>query len=326
MTFSYLPDTVWYILIALFVIFYVAYVVRLKILSGRLKTDTGTGNSIFKLILRLSYFGLMLFALLGPSFGAMKQEVKVISKDIFVAVDLSASMNAGDIVPTRLSKVKFELKNLISKLGSNRIGLVIFSSQAFVQCPLTYDQGALSLFIETLHTGLVPSSGTDFSKALEMIEGKFEQDREDNPEINSSQIALVISDGEDFSENLGNVLEAYEEKNIPVYTLGVGTSEGIQLREQTGRVKTDRSGAPVVSRLTADNLKKIARRTGGGYFEITKQLNEAPQLVQAIEEVRGQLRESRQVDVNANKYYYFLIAALLLAVVDGVTTVSVLKI
>ncbi len=107
-------------------------------------------------------------ALLGPAFGEARREVQSVGKDIFLAIDLSQSMNANDVQPTRLEKMKFELKNIVGTFTSDRIGLIIFSSEAFMQCPLTYDQNALNIFIETLHSGLVPNTGTDFGPPLKM--------------------------------------------------------------------------------------------------------------------------------------------------------------
>jgi hypothetical protein len=91
----------------------------------------------------------MILALLGPSFGDSKKEIKVIGKDIMIAIDLSESMNVKDIQPSRIEKIKFELKKIVDEFSSDRIGIIMFSNEAFIQCPLTYDKNALRLFIET---------------------------------------------------------------------------------------------------------------------------------------------------------------------------------
>ena len=97
------------------------------------------------------------------SFGETTKEVKSMEKDVFICVDLSQSMNAFDIQPSRIERVKFELKNIIEAFNSDRKGLIMFSNEAFMQCPLTYDNNALALFIQTLNTSLVPNTGTDFA-------------------------------------------------------------------------------------------------------------------------------------------------------------------
>ena len=117
--------------ITLFAVFYIAYIIRVIRIARMLNTPS---HGVFiKVILRSFYFSLLIVALLGPSFGESKREVQSVGKDIFVLVDLSQSMHANDIQPTRLEKVKFELKNIINAFNSDRIGLIIFSSEAFMQ-------------------------------------------------------------------------------------------------------------------------------------------------------------------------------------------------
>ena len=109
-----------------FLILYSAYIFR--IINIRKKIDVSLKNVFFKLILRTFYFSLMIISLLGPTFGIDKEEIKVIGKDIMISVDLSESMNANDIQPSRLEKIKFEMKKIIDEFSSDRIGIVMFSS------------------------------------------------------------------------------------------------------------------------------------------------------------------------------------------------------
>src|SRR5688500_5613900 len=160
------------VFIAVFAAFYVFYMIRVIRIAKRLKTSYG--NIFIKFLFRTLYFALFIIALLGPSFGGSKKEVKSVGKDIMICVDLSKSMDAFDIQPTRLQKIKFEMKKIVAAFSSDRIGIIIFSSEAFMQCPLTYDQNALNLFIETMNSGLVPSSGTDFGPPLRMALNKLE--------------------------------------------------------------------------------------------------------------------------------------------------------
>ncbi len=148
------------IFVLLFGALYALYLIRVVRVGMKLKTPY---EKVFiKLGLRTIYFALFIIAILGPSFGGSKKEIKSVGKDIMLCVDLSKSMDAFDIQPTRLEKVKFEMKRIVSAFNSDRIGVIIFSSEAFMQCPLTYDQNALNLFIETMNMSLVPGGGTDF--------------------------------------------------------------------------------------------------------------------------------------------------------------------
>ena len=143
------------LLIAAFIILYAIFVVKIVRISRTLNTPYHT--IFFKLIMRTAFFALLIFAFLGQYFGDAKKEIKSVGKDIMICVDLSKSMEAFDIQPTRLEKVKYEMKRIVEAFNSDRVGVIIFSSEAFMQCPLTYDQNALNLFIETMNSSLVPS-------------------------------------------------------------------------------------------------------------------------------------------------------------------------
>jgi Ca-activated chloride channel family protein len=319
--FTSLSSTEW-IFIFLFLIAYAVYVIRLYRISRALQS--GATRFAVKLVLRSAYFALFLIALLGPSFGDTSREVKSIGKDIFVAVDLSQSMNATDVQPSRLEKVKYELKNIVEAFNSDRIGLIIFSSDAFVQCPLTYDQSALNLFIETLSTGLVPSTGTDFAPPLKLAMDKLLSEESTANEV-KSKIIILISDGEDFGESTADVASEIEQNKLTLFTLGVGTESGSKIPTRGG-FKTDASGQVVISQLNARDLKNLAYLTGGKYFEINENINDVNRMISAINDLEGELRDSKTIDVSANKYYYFLALALLLVAIDWLWSIKVLRI
>lgn len=300
------------IVIAVFIILYAAYIFRMFRIGKILKITYR--SLIVKAILRGTYFFLLIVALLGPSFGDTSREVKAIGKDIMVCVDLSESMNANDIQPTRLEKVKFELKNLVDAFNSDRIGLIIFSSESFMQCPLTYDQGALNLFIETLGTNLVPNAGTDFGPPIKMALEKLASEEATSTQ-QKSKIILLISDGEDFGDNTMNSVTSLEENGIKLFTFGVGTEKGSRIQTNYG-FKTDKNGREVYTMLNANDLKTLAIKTGGKYFEINEQSNDIERLINAINGIEGELKDSRVIDVSANKYYYFVALALILICVD----------
>lgn len=309
------------IFLALFLVGYGLYFFR--VLRASRITGARYGSVIAKFILRSLAFALLILALLGPSFGTSAREVKTIGKDIFLAVDLSQSMNAFDVQPTRLEKVKFELKNIVNALSSNRIGLIIFSGEAFIQSPLTYDQSALNLFIETLNTDLVPNTGTDFAPPLRMAMEKLQNDP-DFAGQQTSRVIVLISDGEDFGEETELVTEQIKDAGIRLFTLGVGTEEGSRILERR-RYKRDRQGQEVITKLDPTALKKIASITNGQYFEINKRQNEVERLINVIRSIEGELRGARTISASANKFYYFLAAALALLAIDLLLSLKVIK-
>lgn len=312
-----------YLFIGLFIVLYLLYITRTVQLARRLHT---TARSVtLKFLLRSFYFALIIMALLGPSFGASKKEIKAVGKDIYIAVDLSQSMDATDIQPSRLERVKFELQNVVNAFNSDRIGLIIFSSEAFMQCPLTYDQSALSLFIQTLNTKLVPNAGTDFAPPLQMALDRH-LDEQNTTSQNHAKIIILISDGEDFGEETDEVLNDIENNGIRLFTLGVGTVEGSRIPLARGGFKKDREGMAVVSKLNNADLQKLAKKSNGDYFEINNRKSEVTRLIHSIADIEGQLRDKREIDVSANKYYYFLIVALALIVLDTLITVRTMQI
>ncbi|WP_420583222.1 vWA domain-containing protein [Reichenbachiella sp.] len=308
--------------IILFGFFYVLYIFR----TVRAAKALGTSyrRVFYKVTLRAAYFALFLVALLGPSFGESTKEIKSIGKDIFIAIDLSESMNAFDIQPTRLEKIKFELKEIVDAFSSDRIGLIMFSNEAYVQCPLTYDKSALNLFIETLNTNLVPNTGTDFGPPLKMALDKISVDKE-TVTRQKSKIIILISDGEDFGENTASIAKSIEKEGIKLFTLGIGTAKGSKIMTQRG-FKKDNKGQDVLSKLNPVSLKKIASATSGKYFEINATQNDVEKLINTIGDIEGELRDSKTMDVSANKYYYFLALALVLVCIDAVIKVRTVNI
>lgn len=311
-----------WIFMAAFLLLYVLYLLRVIRVARSLNTPFAT--VFLKLFPRFLFFALLIIAILGPSFGGSKKEVKSIGKDIMICVDLSKSMDAFDIQPTRLEKVKNEMIKLVAAFSSDRIGIIIFGSEAFMQCPLTYDQNALNLFIETMNTGLVPVGGTDFGPALQMALKKLENEDE-QPSATKSKVIILISDGEDFGQETDENVSEIENRDIKLFTLGIGTEKGGNIYAGNG-VKKDREGNSVVTKLNSRSLRTIADKTGGQYFEINETKNDVSRLINTIGKIEGELRDARFVDVTANKYFYFLAIAGILLLLDifiNVKTVSI---
>lgn len=310
------------IFVLVFVIFYAIYITKIVRIGRSLKTPFQ--NIFIKLFIRTIIFALLIISFLGPSYGDSKREIKSVGKDIMICVDLSKSMDAFDVPPTRLEKVKFELKKVVEAFNSDRIGIIIFSSEAFMQCPLTFDQNALNLFIETLNSGLVPSSGTDFGPPLKMALSKVSD--QDGPSTQQkSKVIILISDGEDFGEETTEIAKEIEDRDIKLFTLGVGTEKGSQI--YAGRAyKTDRQGNTVISKLNSGSLRSLASKTGGQYFEINESKNDISRMINTISHIEGELRDARFVDVSANRYFYFLLAALILLALDVLINVKTISI
>ena len=308
--------------ILLFVGLYSLYLFKLLRVARAL--NTSFDRAYLKLALRTIVFALLIIAFLGPSFGEAQREVKSVGKDIMICVDLSKSMDAFDVQPTRLEKVKFEMKRIVAAFNSDRLGIIIFSSEAFMQCPLTYDQNALNLFIETMNTSLVPSSGTDFGPPVKMALKKL-TDEEAPSTQQKSKVIILISDGEDFGEETDEVVKQVQSEGIKLFTLGVGTTTGSQIYAGSG-FKTDRQGNAVITHLNPTSLQTLATRTEGEYFEINETKNDISRLINTISRIEGELRDTRMVDVSANRYFYFLLVAVILIAMDTLINIKTVSI
>ena len=311
------------IIILCFITLYSIYFVRLVKINKKIKVNKS--KAFYKFILRSTYLSLMIIALLGPSFEENKEEIDLVGKDIMILVDLSESMNANDVKPSRLEKVKFEMKKVIDEFSSDRIGIIMFSGEAFVQCPMTYDKNALNLFTETLNTGLVPNTGTDFGPPLELSLSKLNNENAESNEL-SSKIILLISDGEDFGDNTKESLEKIVDSNIKLFTVGIGSENGSKILLTNGDYKRDKEGKEVITKLDPISLKESAKETGGRYFEITNTNNQIDELIYEINNIKGEVIESKIIDVTENKYFYFLLTALILMIIDFTINLKIIRI
>ncbi|GGK82473.1 VWA domain-containing protein [Rufibacter glacialis] len=319
----YLPFTsMEFFFLLLFGVLYGGYLYRIKRLARQFSQ---TANTIWiKAVIRSIYMGLLVVALLGPSFGAMTKEIRTNGKDVYLAVDLSQSMKALDVPPARLEKVKLELLDFIKNTNADRVGLIGFSSEAFVLSPLTYDQGALELFVQALSTNLAPPDAAQLTPVLELAHQKF-KDSESSRETERSKILVIFSDGETFGERIESATLPLQNQGVRVFCVGVGSYAGGKI--PVGRTfKKDQEGQTVLTKLEPEALQRIAKRTQGNYFEINQNLSEMPRLLSAVNAVKSELRQTKVVEVAANKYLYPLLAALLLIAFDVLWTLQVLRI
>ena len=300
-------------LVSLFFMFYFLYLVRIYKINQQIKVNL---KAVFmKFILRVTFFTLLIISLLGPNFGIKEEKVEVVGKDIMIAVDLSESMNANDIQPSRIEKVKFEIKKIVDEFSGDRIGIIMFSGEAFVQCPLTYDKNALNLFVETLNTGLVPNSGTDFGPPLELGLSKLQDENSGDNDF-KSKIIILFSDGEDFGEDTDQSIEKIKENSLKLFSVGIGTDEGSKILDDFGNLKKDNEGNDVITKLNSSSLRETADKTGGKYYEISKNKNEINQMITEIKNIKGDIIDQQTSNISENKYFYFLLIALVLVAID----------
>jgi Ca-activated chloride channel family protein len=230
-------------------------------LYERLSSSLLRGRRRLKALLMVLAVALFVAALARPQWGYHFEDIKRVGVDIIVAVDVSRSMLAEDISPSRLERARRKLQDFTGMLDGDRIGLVAFAGSSFLQCPLTLDYGAFSMFLEYLSPDMIPVPGTDMAAAIRTAIRAF------NRRERTSKALILITDGEDHA---GDVLQAAEEarrEGIRIFAIGIGTPDGtpVPAIDGTGGFMKDRSGSLVLSRLDEKALQKIALETGGAY-------------------------------------------------------------
>jgi Ca-activated chloride channel family protein len=312
--------------LALLGLLLLAYTRRTARLSRRL--GLGAGRLVWKLPLRLVAGALLLLAWLGPALGVRQQAVRSSGQDVWLLVDVSRSMDAADVAPTRLLRTQAMLGELATAFPADRVGLIVFGSQAYVQCPLTYDQASLQLFINTLSTRITAPGPTTLRAPLDLLLTRLNPAPGAGTAPPRAVAAVLVSDGEDFGENLEPVLRTLGRTGARVYTVGVGTPAGGPVPAPGGKTGLrDSRGRPVVSRLREGPLLQVAAQTGGQYVALNDRDNGLPALLTSLRNLppAASATAARTVAVADNRYRYPLGAALVLLLIDSLLTVRVLR-
>lgn len=202
-------------------------------------------------------------ALMRPQWGFQWQEVKKQGLDILIAVDTSKSMLAEDVLPNRLQRSKLAIKDLVKKLKADRVGLIVFSGNAFLQCPLTLDYDGFLLSLDDIGVDSVPIGGTSLSQAIYTAIKSYEGG------INKHKILIIITDGEDLEGGLDLAIQRAKADKISIYTVGIGSKDGelVPIKTGLGRMifLQDKEGNVVKTRLNEETLQRVALATGGMY-------------------------------------------------------------
>ena len=233
-------------------------------LLSSLVTELSSVNTGVKYILWRLAAGFLVLALINPQLGSKMAEAKVKGIDIIVALDVSNSMMAEDLSPNRLVAANRAISKMLEKLKGDRVGIIVFAGQAFVQLPITSDYSAGKLFLSTIDTDVVPVQGTDIGAAIDLSMKSFS---DDSP---AQKAIVVITDGENHEADAVVAAQEAAKKGIRVFTIGMGSPNGTPIPQYNGKTRTgfkkDREGNIVVTKLNEQMLREIAKAGNGAYI------------------------------------------------------------
>ena len=233
--------------------------------------------------------------------------------DVMVALDVSNSMLAQDIKPSRLERAKQVLNRIIDKMSNNRMGLVVFAGQAFLQMPLTSDLAAAKLYVSNASPDAVPRQGTVIGDALKMCNAALDTKEKKYKAI------ILISDGEDHDEKADDAVKTLQENGVVVYTVGIGSPQGAPIFDPSlNDYKKDENGNTVVSKLDEKDLQNIASQTGGNYYLFSNPDEVANQLAASISQMEKKQIGGTAVTVYSSYFQWFLLAALILLLFETI--------
>jgi Ca-activated chloride channel family protein len=275
-------------------------------------------KSVFKPVLKLIVFLLALaciiIALVNPKIGTKAETVKREGIDIVFAVDVSKSMLCEDIAPSRLEKSKQIVSQIISQLGSDRIGIIAYAGSAFPVLPITTDYSVAKMFLQSMNPTIVSSQGTSLDDAIKLSTTYF--DKKDK----TKKLLIMISDGEDHSDGSESAAEEANNAGIKIITVGVGTEKGgpipLKVNGVVSSFQRDNTNEVVVTKLNPESLKVIAKATKGGYINGNSTKEVLDYVKNAMQNIEKTEFESDQfTDFNA-QFQWFLGIGFFLLVID----------
>lgn len=294
----------------------------IALIAGTWRSLTINNYVPYKQTIKAILYGTgMLFLLIGllrPQWSKREDTIAQEGRDLLIALDISRSMLATDVVPNRLEAAKKKIKQLLALLNCERVGLILFSGSAFVQCPLTSDYAAFHMFLDHVDVETISSGTTALDTALQKAIDAFNAGTE-----RKSKLCIIFTDGEDFSSNLRAVKHEVVAQNLCVCTVGVGTAEGapIPLYDDEGNQighQKDMKGNVVISHLNDGILHALAQDAGGVYQSITPDLSDMRTLVRYISSFEKDYFEDKKVSSYYDRYPIFVVISLLCFAVEWV--------
>lgn len=276
--------------------------------------DVSTTKRTWKFILYLLAFAFVVVGIVNPQVGTKLEEVKRKGADLMICLDVSNSMNAEDLQPNRLEKAKQAISKLINKLEGDRLGVIVFGGEAYVQLPITTDYSAAKLFLESINTDMIPTQGTAIGNAIDLALESFGKDEGKNKAI------VVITDGENHEDDAIKAAEAAAEKGIVVHTIGMGSADGAPIPVYRNNVREgyrkDNEGNTVVTKLNEQVLQEVSAAGNGIYVRASNADAGLNNVLSAIDKLEKKQFESKMYSDYEDRFQWFIAAALVLLLIE----------
>lgn len=261
---------------------------------------------IIKTILLIAFLSALFLALLRPQWGKKESIVHQEGRDVVVLLDISRSMLAQDIKPNRLSFAKLKIKQLLESFSFQRAALIIFSGEAYIQCPLTADFGAFKMFLDNVDAESISSGTTAADKALLETMKIFNQSKS-----RKNKIVVLISDGEDYSQNLDNAKKWALDEGVTILALGIGSQEGapVPIVNEAGAIignELDEKGVPILTKLNEPLLNAITKELGGSYIKASYGDEDIARMTNLIGKFEQEKFDETHVSQQEERYPLFL--------------------
>ncbi len=284
------------------------------VLVAKLSPEKSQFKSILKFVVLVLALASLIMALVNPKMGTKMETIKREGIDIVFAVDVSKSMLAEDVAPSRLEKSKQLVSQIINQLGNDRIGIVAYAGSAFPVLPITTDYGVAKMFLQSMNTNMVSSQGTSLDEAINLSGTFFDKSNK------TSKLVILISDGEDHSEGAEDAAAEATKMGMKIITIGVGTPKGgpIPLK-QNGVVqsfKRDQNNEVVITKLNAESLESIAKATKGMYINGNQTKAVLEKIKKALDTIQKTEFEATQMANYQSQFQWFIGLAILLLVLD----------
>ena len=279
-----------------------------------LSEENSFSKPVLKLILSLLAFASIIIACANPQIGTRLEEVKREGVDIIIALDVSNSMKAEDIKPNRLERSKQSISRLIDGLENDRIGMIVFAGQAYVQLPITTDYAAAKLFLQSIETEMVPTQGTCIGCAIELAEKSFTENDKKHKAL------ILITDGENHEEDAVEAAKKASENGIVIHTIGMGSIEGAPIPIYRNGVQVDfmkdHDGKTVITKLESITLERIAAEAKGLFIQASNSDDGLNSIFSQINKMEKKSFGTKQFTGFEDRFQYFLALGLLFLLIE----------